>query len=106
MAEYVSPLPKRHFTVRMKSRYKGRGEPLLYPLNDCDIMKEKNISQTMEKEIIKPCKGSCCPTIIIHGENESEITITDDYGDEAKMTATQWQELVDAWNRRQERLAK
>lgn len=86
----------------------GRGKPLFYPLDDCDRydrIEMENTSQVMQKEIIKPCKGSCCPTIIIHGENESEITVTDDYGGEAKMTATQWQELVDAWNKRRARLS-
>ena len=69
-------------------------------------MELRNTNYVMQKEILKPCRGSCCPTIIVHGENESEITITDDYGDEVKMQASQWQELVDAWNRRQERLSK
>lgn len=90
----------------MKAQYQGKGRPLFYLCFDCDTIDMTNTNQVMEKEVIKPCRGSCCPTIIIHGENESEITITDDYGDEAKMTATQWQELVDAWNRRQERVSK
>lgn len=87
----------------MKAQYQGEGKILPYPCLDCDTIDLTNTNQVMEKEVIKPCRGSCCPTIIVY---KNEITVTDDYGGEATMPVGQWQELVNAWNKRQESPSK